>query len=309
MAESDAPQQLQRTPASVAAAAIKAMRPKQWAKQVLLLAGIVFSMRFLDLTAWRDVFIGIMAFNLVSSSGYLLNDARDVEADRKHPRKHKRPIASGALPVPLAYAQMVLIFLLGLALAWSLSAEFLAVVLLYFVTTVSYSMFFKHIVILDVMMLAACYLWRAAAGAVAIDVAISPWLLLCTAFLALFLGFNKRRGELMEIDQAQVGQTRRNLRDYTHDTIVEFQAITTSGTIISYALYTVLASPTPWLLLTLPHVLYGIFRYIWLVNARMEGAAPDETLLRDVPILVTGAIYGLTAIAVLFLAPGAELPV
>lgn len=309
MAENEAPTDLRRTPASIAVAAVKAMRPKQWAKQVLLLAGIIFSMSFLELTAWRDLFIGIASFCLVSSSGYLLNDARDVEADRKHPRKRKRPIASGALPIPLAYVQMVAIFLGGLALAWSLSPQFLVVVLLYFVTTVSYSMFFKHIVILDVMMLAACYLWRAAAGAVAIDVQISPWLLTCTAFLALFLGFNKRRGELMEVEGSDVGETRKNLRDYNHDTIVEFQAITTSGTIISYALYTVLASPTPWLLLTLPYVLYGVFRYIWLVNARNEGAAPDETLLRDVPILATGLLYGLTAIAVLFLAPGSSLPV
>lgn len=303
MAESEVPQPVKHTPVSIAVAAVKAMRPKQWAKNVLLLAGLIFSMRFLDLQSWIDVGIAVASFCLVSSSGYLLNDARDVAADRKHPRKRKRPIASGALPVPLAYGQMVLIFLLGLALAWSLSVEFLVVVLLYFVTTVSYSMFFKHIVILDVMMLAACYLWRAAAGAVAIDVVISPWLLTCTAFLALFLGFNKRRGELMEVAPASVGETRKNLRDYTHDTIVEFQAITTSGTIISYALYTVLASPTPWMLVTLPYVLYGVFRYIWLVNARQEGAAPDETLLRDVPILLTGALYGLTAIAVLFLAP------
>ena len=288
---------------SLALAAVQALRPKQWAKNVLLLAALVFSMRFTDLVAWRDLAIGFASFSLVSSSGYILNDARDREADRLHPRKKKRPIASGALPVGLAWAEMVFVFLLGLALAWWLSPAFLAVVLLYFVTTVSYSIVFKNIVILDVMMLAACYLWRAAAGAVAIDVVISPWLLTCTAFLALFLGFNKRRGELMELSPEQVGQTRKNLRDYTHDTIVEFQAITTSGTIISYALYTVLASPTPWLLVTLPYVLYGIFRYIWLVNARQEGAAPDETLLRDVPILVTGALYGITAVAVLFLAP------
>ncbi len=303
MAQSDAPPTVRHTPASLTVAAVKALRPKQWVKNVLLLAALVFSMRFTSIDAWIDVLIGIASFSLVSSSGYLLNDARDAEADRKHPRKRHRPIASGALPISLAYVEMVVVFALGLALAWYLSPAFLAVILLYFVTTVSYSMVFKHIVILDVMMLAACYLWRAAAGAVAIDVVISPWLLTCTAFLALFLGFNKRRGELGEVKGGTVGETRKNLRDYTHDTIVEFQAITTSGTIISYALYTVLASPTPWLLVTLPHVLYGVFRYIWLVNARNEGAAPDETLLRDVPILVTGALYGITAVAVLMLAP------
>ncbi|MCK6507828.1 decaprenyl-phosphate phosphoribosyltransferase [Myxococcota bacterium] len=292
----------------VLAGALSALRPKQWAKNVLLLAAIVFSMRFDSPQAWLQVAVGIASFSLVSSSGYILNDARDREADRNHPRKRKRPIASGALPVGLAYAEMVVVFLLGLGLAWWLSPAFLAVVLLYFATTVSYSLYFKHIVILDVMMLAACYLWRVAAGAVAIGVPMSPWLLTCTAFLALFLGFNKRRGELMEVAPDQVGQTRKNLQDYSDDMLVEFQAIATSGTIISYALYTVLGSPTPWMLVTLPYVLYGIFRYIWLVNARREGAAPDETLLRDVPILVTGALYGLTAVAVLLLAPKPGLP-
>lgn len=288
--------------------ALSALRPKQWAKNVLLLAAIVFSMAFTSPQAWLDVLVGIASFSLVSSSGYILNDARDREADRNHPRKRKRPIASGALPVSVAYVEMVVVFLLGIGLAWWLSTEFLAVVLLYFVTTVSYSIYFKHIVILDVMMLAACYLWRVAAGAVAIGVPMSPWLLTCTAFLALFLGFNKRRGELMEVAPDQIGQTRKNLQEYSDDMLVEFQAIATSGTIISYALYTVLGSPTPWMLVTLPYVLYGIFRYIWLVNAKREGAAPDETLLRDGPILVTGALYGLTAVAVLLLAPKGGFP-
>lgn len=309
MAESPpAPQPSAPSPATVVVGAISALRPKQWAKNVLLLAAIVFSMHFDSPQAWLQVAVGIASFSLVSSSGYILNDARDREADRNHPRKRKRPIASGALPVGLAYAEMVVVFLIGLGLAFWLSPAFLAVVLLYFVTTVSYSLYFKHLVILDVMMLAACYLWRVAAGAVAIGVPMSPWLLTCTAFLALFLGFNKRRGELMEVAPDQVGQTRKNLQDYSDEMLVEFQAIATSGTIISYALYTVLGSPTPWMLVTLPYVLYGIFRYIWLVNARREGAAPDETLLRDVPILVTGALYGVTAVAVLLLAPKAGLP-
>jgi len=293
-----------RSAGSVALAMVRALRPKQWAKNVLLLAALIFSMSFTQVHAWERVGLGFLAFSLVSSSGYILNDARDRESDRRHPRKRSRPIASGALPVGLAYAEMVGIFTLGLGLSWWLSPAFLAVVLLYFVTTVSYSLYFKNIVILDVMMLAACYLWRAAAGAVVIAVPLSPWLLTCTAFLALFLGFNKRRGELMELDPSQVGKTRKNLSEYSDDMLVEFQAITTSGTIISYALYTVLGSPTPWMLVTLPYVLYGVFRYIWLVNAKREGAAPDETLLRDVPILVTGALYGLTAVAVLLLTPG-----
>lgn len=305
MSESDAPHLPQgpKGPGDLALAAIQALRPKQWAKNVFLLAAILFSMRFTELDLWVKTMLGFAAFSLVSSSGYIFNDARDVEADRRHPRKRRRAIASGRLPVKLAYVEMALVFLAGCALAWAVNPWFLAVVLLYFCTTMSYSAFLKNVVILDVMFIASGFLWRAAAGAVAIEVPISPWLLTCTGFLALFFGFNKRRGELTEVADADKGHTRKNLQQYTPELVVEFQAITTSGTILSYALYCVLASPTPWLLLTMPHVLYGMFRYIYLVAAKNEGGAPDETLFRDRAMLVTGALYCLTVVAILVLAP------
>jgi 4-hydroxybenzoate polyprenyltransferase len=283
-------------------AALRALRPKQWAKNVFLFAAIIFSLKFTDPNAWLQTILGAISFSLLASTGYIFNDARDVEADRKHPKKRLRPIASGALPLNVAYALMALVFSAGVVLALTLSPQFLLVALLYFTTTISYSFYFKHIVILDVMFLAACYLWRAAAGAVAIEVSISPWLLTCTAFIALFLGFNKRRGELLMLSERGVeGVTRKNLRQYTQNLIIEFQAITTSGTIISYALYTVLGSPTPWMLLTLPYVMYGIFRYIYLVTVHAEGDAPDETLLKDKPILATGVLYVITAVIILVL--------
>ena len=289
-------------PGQIAKAAIKALRPKQWAKQVFLFAALVFSLEFTSAEAWMETIIGAMAFSLLASTGYIFNDARDVEADRVHPTKKNRPIASGHLPLPLAYVLMVLVFSIGVFLAWSLSWKFLVVALLYFTTTISYSFYFKHLVILDVMFLAACYLWRAAAGAVAIDEPISPWLLTCTAFISLFLGFNKRRGELLMLQaKGTEGVTRKNLAQYSPELVVEFQAIATSGTIISYALYAVLGSPTPWMLLTLPYVLYGIFRYIYLVSIKSEGGAPDETLLSDRPILLSGLLYAITAVIVLTL--------
>jgi len=289
-------------PGQIAKAAVRALRPKQWAKQVFLFAALIFSLEFTNTEAWIQTIIGTMSFCMLSSTGYIFNDARDVEADRVHPTKRHRPIASGHLPLPLAYFQMAVIFSLGIGLAWSLSPQFLVVAMLYFATTISYSFFFKHIVILDVMFLAACYLWRAAAGAVAIDVEISPWLLTCTAFISLFLGFNKRRGELLMLQQKGTeGVTRKNLAQYSPELVVEFQAIATSGTIISYALYAVLGSPTQWMLLTLPYVLYGIFRYIYLVSIKSEGGAPDETLLKDRPILLSGVLYAITAVIVLTL--------
>ncbi len=285
-----------------ALAAIVALRPKQWTKNLLLFAALVFSSHF---TSGPDVAragVGFLAFCLLSSTGYVYNDLRDVEGDRKHPKKRLRPLAAGEVSTEAAWGIMAVATVCALMLSWSLGWAFTCVALAYFATTLSYSLYFKHHVILDVMMLAACYIWRAAAGAVAIDVRISPWLLVCTAFGALFLGFNKRRGEILLLE-GKHGGTRKSLAHYSPTMLSEFQAITTSGTIISYALYTVLGSPSPWLVLTLPYVLYAVFRYIYLIDQRGEGAAPDETFLRDRPILVTSGLFVLTALVVMLVAP------
>ncbi|MGC6509041.1 MAG: decaprenyl-phosphate phosphoribosyltransferase [Myxococcota bacterium] len=283
----------------MAAALIRAMRPKQWAKNVFLFAAIVFSLQFDNSAAWIQTGLAFAAFCCISSSGYIFNDALDKEADAKHPKKKFRPIASGALPLGLAYVEMAVLFVTGSVLAYIASPWVLLVAWLYFANTMSYTFYFKHLVILDIMFIASGFLWRVVAGAVAINVPTSPWLLTCTAFLALFLGFNKRRGELMVVKGSE---TRKNLKEYTPELVAEFQAITTSGTIISYALYTVLGPhDNPWLLITLPYVLYGIFRYIYLVTAKNEGGAPDETLLKDKPILINGLLYVVTLITVLVL--------
>jgi len=286
--------ELRRSPA---AATLAALRPRQWTKNGLLYAALVFSGGFADPERWVPVSIGFVAFCLLSSTGYVYNDLRDAPADREHPKKRLRPIANGDLSPRAAWMLMGLSFAAGLGLSWWVGPAFFGVALAYFATTFAYSTVFKHHVILDVMVLAACYLWRAVAGAVALDVRISSWLLLCTAFLALFLGFNKRRGEIAELGRGT--GTRKSLAHYSPAMLSEFQAITTSGTIISYALYTVDGSATPWLLLTLPHVLFGVFRYIYLMDQKGEGAAPDETLLKDRPIQITVVFYVLTAALVL----------
>jgi 4-hydroxybenzoate polyprenyltransferase len=290
----------------VAVAALRQLRPKQWAKQVFLFAAIVFSRKFLDPVAVVQVLTGVASFCLLSSSGYILNDYLDREADRSHPKKKFRPIASGALPVPLAIALMLSCLVGGFAIASTLGGPFLAIAALYLATTQSYSFYFKHKVILDVMFLASGFVWRAIAGALAIGVAVSPWLFLCTAFVALFLGFNKRRAELIQLGAK--GGTRKALELYTKSMLDQFNAIVTGSTVLCYALYTV-QGPTAWLTLTIPFVLYGIFRYIYLVEQKGEGGAPDETLLKDWPILLTGLFYVVTAAGVLlahdagFLAP------
>lgn len=296
--------------ADIILAAIQALRMKQWIKNLLVFAALIFAFKFQDVDLIKKATIGFLSFCCLSSAGYLFNDARDREADSHHPKKRFRPIAAGRLPVGTAYAEMALIFIVGIGLAWLISTEFLIVALLYFSTTMSYTFFFKHHVILDVMFISAGFLWRAAAGAYAIDVRLSPWLLTCTAFLTLFIGFNKRRSEL--VVKAETGNaTRKNLMHYTPELLTEFQAITTSGTIISYALYAVLgireAHPHigSWMLLTLPHVLYGIFRYIFLVNNVGEGEEPAETLFKDKPLLITVVTYGALVMAILMFAPRA----
>lgn len=287
---------------SIAVAVVKQLRPKQWSKNVFLFAALIFSRSFLNPQSVIDVLIGFAAFSLVASAGYILNDFLDREADRLHPKKRFRPIASGALPLPLAAVEFFVVGGAGIALALSLSPSFLAVTLAYLCTTLSYSWYFKHVVILDIMVLSSGFVWRAIAGAVAIGVAVSPWLFLCTAFLALFLGFNKRRGELLALGD-KVG-TRKNLADYSPKMLEQFQSIVTGNVVLSYALYTILSEDTShWMVLTLPYVMYVIFRYIYLIDKEGAGGAPDETLLSDRPILLAGFFYALTAMAVLLWAP------
>lgn len=287
---------IQRTPSTVLVAALKQLRPKQWFKNVFVFPALIFSGHFFDPGSVIAAGIGFAAFSLFASAGYILNDWLDREADRKHPKKRFRPIASGALPRGAAWLLMAVCLAGGVALSLSLSPEFLMVATIYLVTTLSYSLYFKHKVILDVLFLSSGFLWRVLAGAVAIEVPVSEWLFLCTVFVALFFGFNKRRAELLHVG-AHSG-TRRNLAEYSPQMLEQFQAIVTSATIITYLLYTVLG-PTGWMTLTIPMVLYGIFRYIYLIDRHGEGGAPDETLLRDQPMLLTGILYVVVAGAVL----------
>ena len=213
-------------------AVFQALRMKQWIKNLLLFAALIFALKFKEIDLVIKAVLAFFTFCMVSSAGYLYNDSRDREADAQHPRKCKRPIASGRLPLKAAYVEMVVLLAAGFGIAWTISPMFALVTLLYLCTTLSYTFIFKHHVILDVMFISAGFLWRAAAGAVAIGVVISPWLLTCTAFLTLFIGFNKRRSEL-GVMEGKGNVTRKNLMHYTPELLVEFQAITTSGTVAS----------------------------------------------------------------------------
>ena len=293
------------TPVTIAKASVKQLRPKQWAKNVFLFAAIVFSGRFTDPVALSQVSIGFFSFSMLASAGYVFNDYLDREADKRHPKKMHRPIASGALPLPAALGLLATCLAVGTASALYLSPTFLLIAFIYLLTTLSYSFYFKHKVILDVMFLASGFVWRAIAGAVAIEVHVSVWLFLCTAFISLFLGFGKRRAELLQLGAD--GGTRKNLAEYSGKMLEQYLSIVTGSTVLCYALYTVMG-PTPWMTLTIPCVLYGIFRYIYLVERFGEGGAPDETLLGDPPIIATGILYVIIAIAVLSMNNAGMLP-
>ncbi len=283
---------------NVAVAAVKAVRPKQWTKNGFLFPALVFSGNYLDPQHVGKVLTGFALFCALSSCGYLFNDIRDVEADRNHPTKKNRPIASGDFPVSLAVVLMILLAAVGLYGGWLLSPTFGLTALAYLIITLSYTLVFKHMVFLDVMFIALGFLLRAVAGAAAISVPISSWFLTCTAFLALFLGFSKRLSEMRLLEESAASH-RKNLKDYSPALLEQIINVVTSCTVISYAMYTFDSGHTPLLMLTIPFVLYGIFRYLYLVDRHQEGGAPDLTLLKDRPLQIDIALFVLTSMAVL----------
>jgi 4-hydroxybenzoate polyprenyltransferase len=292
-------------------ALIRGLRPKQWVKNGIVALALIFSIR----QAWvpqqpstwlplleRTVF-AFIAFSLVSSAEYLLNDLRDIEADRLHPRKRLRPLAAGTLRPPVAWVAAALLAIGGLALGLILDWRFGVVLLTYAILTVSYSYVLKHLVIVDVLTIAVGFVLRAVGGAVVIGVPISPWLYLCTILGALFLAISKRRHELVLLGDSS-GSHRVALDDYTPLLLDQMTSIVTGATIVAYSLYTVTDENLPAnhaMLVTVPFVLYGVFRYLFLVYARDEGGSPEEVLLRDRPMLIDICLWLLSAAAVLLI--------
>ena len=283
---------------------IQALRPHQWIKSVFVLAPLVFSEHLLDGRYLLLSGVAFVLFCFMSSAVYLLNDVRDVESDRRHPEKRNRPVASGRLSLTAAATASIAIALLVLAPAFLLSIPFGCILLAYGLMNVAYSLYLKHIVILDVMIVASGYLFRAIAGALVISVEISSWLILCTVLLALFMGFVKRRQELILLEAGAAGH-RRILDEYTPRFLDQMIAVVTAGALVSYALYTM--SPdvvrklgTPHLNLTIPFVIYGLLRYLYLVYARNEGGNPSSTILGDPSLLINGGLWFLAVFGLLY---------
>jgi len=322
------------------------MRPRQWSKNLLVFAGLVFAQRILNLEAVGRAFVAFVVFCLLASVVYLINDLSDLESDRQHPTKRYRPLASGKLAVPVAIVGAVVLGVLATVLTAALTiwpgavgagqslhfslvpfqlavvpsppvavespygvlgtlggGQFLfaAVAASYLLLNLAYTFRLKHVVVVDVFCVAGCYVLRAMAGAVVIPVPISPWLYLCTILGSLFLVLGKRRQELVLLD-ANASLHRRILQEYSPQLLDQMITIVTSATVMAYSLYTFQGTTgNHRLMLTIPFVLYGIFRYLYLIYMKMEGGSPEEVLLRDKHMLGAVVLCVLSTLALLYL--------
>jgi 4-hydroxybenzoate polyprenyltransferase len=283
---------------------LTSMRPGQWVKNTLVFAPLIFAMQVSNPAAVARVSVTFVLFCVLSGGVYLINDVLDRTRDREHPLKKERPVASGALPARTAAAAgsaaAVLSVLASLPLGPGLTLAMAGYLMLNF----AYSRFLKNLVIIDVMAIAAGFLLRVVAGALAIPVAISFWLLLCTGLLALFLAFGKRRHELVLLE-VNASSHRPILDEYSPYFLDQMIGVASTSTVVAYALYTI--SPdvreklgTSWLGLTIPFVLYGVFRYLYLIHQKDLGGSPTETILADPPLLVNILLWAVAALIILF---------
>jgi 4-hydroxybenzoate polyprenyltransferase len=278
---------------------VRELRPRQWTKDLIVYAALIFSGEAGDLHKFGQATLAVVVFCLLSGSVYVINDMADVERDRLHPTKRLRPLASGALGMRPAAAAAAVTAALGLALAAFAGPGLLVVASAFLGLQLAYSLFIKQLVILDAMAIAGGFVLRVAGGAVAIGVSVSPWIILCTGLLALFLALVKRRYELVAVDDA--ADHRPALAHYTQDFLDSMIAALAAATIVSYCLYTFLAREhrePAWMMLTIPFVVYGLFRYLYLVHLRGLGGNPDEILVSDVPLIVDIVLFVIVALAV-----------
>lgn len=293
---------IERTNTDTVHAVLRELRPKQWTKNVLVFAGLVFSYNLLDITQLGSTLVAFLVFCGLSSASYVINDLADLEQDRLHPLKRMRPLASGALSPAFGRTLAVALLLVSLFVAVVLSRPFFAVALAYFLLVFCYSFYLKRIVLLDVFAIAGGFVLRAVAGVVVIGVSFSPWLLVCTVLLSLFLALAKRRHELVLLEGG-ASSHRQILDEYSKIFLDQMIAIVTSSTVIAYSLYTFSAQNVPddqSMMLTIPFVLYGLFRYLYLIYQRNEGGNPETLLLKDRPLLASVLLWGVAALVALY---------
>src|SRR4030095_19749 len=271
---------------------IKLSRPKQWIKNFFVFAPLVFSQHIFELAYFLPALGAFIVFSLASSAVYIINDILDVEQDRAHPKKRFRPIASGEVTVRQALIYLVILAIIIIFLLFFLRSIFAAVIILYFITNFIYSLKIKNIVLLDVFFISFGFMLRVLGGAAAIGVVVSSWMILTTIFISLFLAISKRRGELsMVINQDNIEKQRKVLKEYDIQFADQLNTIAAAGTIISYALYTVsertvFTFGTEKLIYTTPFVIYGIFRYMYLMHKKNMGESPTTIVTKDIPIII-----------------------
>lgn len=274
---------------------IISMRPQQWIKNLLLFGPLIFSMNLFDVTMVTRTALAFIVFSLAGSAVYLLNDVVDVEKDKAHPVKRNRPIASGKLPIKIALVFMAVIGAGSLVLAWDLSQTLAYIIIIYMVNNLFYSFKLKHIVLIDVGSLSLGFVLRVFAGAAVIGVEASPWLIMCTILLSSFLGFAKRRHELVLLGENNTNH-RSVLEHYSPHLLDQLILISAASTVMSYALYTVNGKTvakfgTTNLIYTVPFILYGVFRYLFLIHNRKKGGDPAKVLLNDAPMVLNIVVW------------------
>jgi 4-hydroxybenzoate polyprenyltransferase len=296
----------------VVGAFLRALRPKQWLKNGIVFAGVIFAQKVGDPQADRLAIWAFILFCLLSSAVYLVNDLVDLKSDRLHPIKRHRPLASGALPASVGVAAAAVFGVGALAASFAVNVPFGWLAGAYVALNLAYSFGLKHVVIVDVFAVALGFVIRAAAGAEAIQVTISPWLLICTVLLALFLALSKRRHELVLLE-ANAGDHRRSLAEYSPYLLDQMIAVVTASCLTAYAFYTLAPETvekyrTDRLALTIPIVIYGIFRYLYLVHRKEQGGSPSDVLLTDWPLLAAVALWAAAVVLIVYTAPGLPVP-
>jgi 4-hydroxybenzoate polyprenyltransferase len=268
----------------------KSLRPQQWIKNFFIFAPVIFSRNVLNGPLILKTAAAFVAFCLIASAGYIFNDIRDLTEDRLHPAKSKRPLASGRLKTGPAVLACVVMAVFGLAMAATVNRGVLGISAAYLVLQVLYSLWLKHVVILDIFVVAAGFVIRVVAGGLAIEVAISSWLLICTMLLALFLAMGKRRHEIVLLE-GDAANHRPILKEYNTTLLDQMISVVTASTLIAYCLYTISEETvakfgTRKLIYTVPFVLYGIFRYLYLIHLKAGGGSPESLIIKDKPLLL-----------------------
>ncbi len=280
------------------------MRPRQWPKNALVYVALFFDGKLTDPDSFLRTTAAFILFSMMSSAVYIMNDLVDIEKDRQHPTKRNRPLASGELSPPLAGGVAVSLAGISLVAGFLLSPAFTVILLTYLVIQIAYTFVLKNIVLLDVMVVSAGFILRIAAGVAVIHVErFSPWLYVCTGLLALFLALGKRRHELILLGE-EAGNHRSILYEYNLDLIDRLNGIVTTSAFVAYSLYTFLAEglpPNNLMMLTIPFVLYAIFRYLYLIHIRHEGGAPEEIFLKDRPMQITLGLYSIVVFLALYI--------